>query len=63
MTRYHLLAFCFIANSTSSYAKSAFTRIISGFAPIAGGKTEWIDPDNDNDLNLLYPGSEGSADV
>jgi hypothetical protein len=28
---------------------------------MAGGKTEWIDLDNDNDLDLLFAGSDNSA--
>ena len=61
MTRSQLLAFCFIAVSTNGYAQSVFTRVIDGFTPMAEGKTEWMDLDNDGDLDLLYAGSDGSA--
>lgn len=61
MTLSQLLAFCFIAVSTNCYAQSVFTRDISGFTAMADGKTEWIDLDNDNDLDLLMAGSDGSA--
>jgi hypothetical protein len=61
MTPSRLLAFCFIVASTNCYAQSVYTRVINGFTAMAGGKTEWIDLDKDNDLDLLFSGSDGSS--
>ncbi len=61
MTLFRTLAFCFIVATTNCYSQSVYTRVSTGFTAMAGGKTEWIDLDNDNDLDLLFTGSDGAA--
>ncbi len=61
MISFRLFAFCLIATSVNCYSQSVYTRVIDGFTAMADGKTEWIDLDNDNDLDLLSVGSDGSA--
>jgi hypothetical protein len=60
MTWFRPFTFYFIIASTGCYAQSVYSRVVNGFTPIADGKTEWIDLDNDNDLDLLITGSDGS---
>jgi hypothetical protein len=61
MTLSHLLAiWLVVVAGTASFAQSIFGRFVNGFTPIGTGKTEWVDLDNDNDLDIL---SAGSASV
>ncbi|HMJ70778.1 MAG TPA: FG-GAP-like repeat-containing protein [Cyclobacteriaceae bacterium] len=50
-----LLAGCIAVSSLCS-AQTVYTRFSDNFAYVAGGRSEWLDLDNDNDLDLLYCG-------
>lgn len=63
MTTARLLFLAILIVSANGYAQSTFVRVAAGFLPMAGGKTEWLDLDNDADLDLLYAGYDGSTNV
>jgi hypothetical protein len=55
---FHLLAA--ICGAWGSLAQPNFTRVTSGFTPVAFAETKWVDLDGDGDLDLIQMGTSAN---